>query len=85
MLGIKWQAIWLSAWIRSMIIYFFISLLITILLKVTYAPNVSNSRYLNKQILTNTDFMIALTVLITYSVQVATFNLFLTQFFNKRK
>ncbi len=85
LIGVKWQAIWIASWIRSMIYYAILSLLIATFAKITLPPNSANFRLLDKAILANTEFMVILSLLIIYSVQVAVFNLLLAQFFSSRK
>lgn len=84
--GVKWQAIWIATWIRSMIFYTIFSIFIVILTKVEWNSGYPfMTSYKNKAVFMNTHFMVVFSLLFVYSIQVSIFNLLMTQFFSSRE
>nr|UOU03314.1 ATP-binding cassette subfamily A3-like 1 [Brachionus rubens] len=82
LVGIKWYAIYISWWIRNIIICSILSIVITITCKVFLTPNSNNPLLAPRAVFTNTNSIIVLIVLLVYSVQVVSFTLLLSQFFS---
>ena len=75
---------WFTWWLRSLVIFVPLSLMITIFTKITLSPNSANTfMFADKAVLKHTDFFMFFAFLLTYSVQVSTFILFISQFFAK--
>ena len=69
-----------------MIIFFVISVIISGLSILNYPPHRTNSTvFANKAIFEKNNYGLILMILITYSIQLSLFILFIAQFFNKRK
>ena len=86
MIGIRWYVIWFTWWIRSLVIFLLLSLVIASFVKIVLQPNSSNNfLFADKAILKNTDFFMFLAFLLCYSLQCSTFILFISQFFSKSK
>ncbi|CAF0854082.1 unnamed protein product [Brachionus calyciflorus] len=82
LVGVKWYAIYVSWWIRNIIIYSILSLIISIICKIYLSPNSNNPLLASRAIFTNTNFIIIFSILLVYSVQVVSFTLLLSQFFS---
>jgi predicted PurR-regulated permease PerM len=85
LIGVRWEAIWLASWIRSIIRYIFLSILIAIITKIEMDPSIKHYRFAQKKILQNTHFLVILSLLLVYSMQVSIFVLLVAQFFKKSK
>ena len=84
--GVKWQAIWIATWIRSMVFYTLFSIIAVIITKVEWHSGYEFlANYKMKAVFMNTQFMVVLSLLFVYSVQVSIFNLLMTQFFSSRR
>ena len=84
LVGIKWYAIWFTLWLRSLVVFIPLSLVIASFSTIVLQPNSSNNfLFAEKALLKNTNFFLFLIFLLTYSLQVSTFILFISQFFSK--
>ena len=86
LMGIKWYALWISWWIRLIVNYSLLSLVITIVTKISVSANTVASQLVSEKIiLSKTNFFVIFLFLNAYSHQVSIFTLLLAQIFNKRK
>ncbi len=85
LVGIKSQAFWITWWLRLIANFILISILITIVTKISLSANSVAYRLLpEKIILEQTSSYLVFLFLCAYSTQVSTFVLLLAQLFNKR-
>ena len=86
LVGLRWSAVWVSWWLRLIIVYAVTSLYIAFVCKLTLAPNMAapNPFVLDKALLQHTHLLTMFALLLVYSAHVATFTIFLAQLFNKR-
>ncbi len=77
---------WVTWWIRSILIYFLISVYITVITRIVFPADTSKNPFVTqKSVFVNTDWFIFFIFLLTYSIQVATFTILIAQFFSKSK
>ena len=88
LVGIKWQAVWITWLMRSFIPYVILSLIITIFGVIQMNPRLISSssvNYTKKAIFMNTNFFVVFCTFVVYSFQTAVFTLLMGQFFSKRE
>jgi hypothetical protein len=84
--GIKWYCYWLSNMARSFLVYFFLSILVTIIGSIELNPRTSlDPNYSKKSLFEYTHFTVVLTTCLIYSIQSTLFTLLIAQMFSKRK
>lgn len=83
--GIKWYSIWIAWIIRSLIPYFFLSLILSFLSVIQLPPRESSSKLTYKAIFYSTQYMISLSVYMVYAFQTTLFTLLLGQIFSNCK
>nr|QUF59429.1 ATP-binding cassette transporter Abca3-like1 [Brachionus angularis] len=82
LVGIRWYTIYISWWIRNVIIFFILSVVISIVCKIYLSPNSSNPLLLSRAVLTNTNFLVIFVFLLIYSIQSVSFTLLVSQLFS---
>jgi hypothetical protein len=87
LVGIKWYVIWLTWFLRSIVIYTIISVLISSigLIPIPASQYTNSTRsYVARQLFTFTNFGITLLTLFIYSIQTSAFTILMSQIFSKR-
>lgn len=74
---------WIAAMMRSFVIYFFLSILITVFGSITFSPRRAEPNFLSKSLFTFVNSFVIFSVCLIYSLQVTTFTILLSQFFSK--
>jgi hypothetical protein len=83
LLGIRWYVILFTWWLRSLVVFLLLSLVVASFVKIVIQTNQSNTfLFADKAILKNTDFFLFLAFLLAYSLQCSTFILFFSQLFS---
>jgi hypothetical protein len=87
LVGIKWYIIWLSWFIRSILIYTILSLLFAIVgfAHMPIKQGQNSTIYQTKAIFTSTNFFVIFSTLFVYSIQVSSFIILVSQIFSRRK
>lgn len=84
LIGIKYYAMWFTWWIRSIVVYLIISIYVTVITRILFAANTSKNPFITeKSVFMNTNAFIFFLFLLTYSIQVATFTILISQLFSK--
>lgn len=84
LLGVRWYNLWLTWFLRILIPFFILTLIISAVTKFKLSPRDKDGGYEKKSVLDTTDFFVVFSILFVYSVQSAMFGLLLGQLFSKR-
>ncbi len=87
LIGIKWYTIWLSWFLRILLAYITMSLLLAILGSIKLSTDFKDEfgKAISKALFLRTDFITIFVTFVVYSIQSAAFIVLVSQFFKKRK
>jgi ATP-binding cassette subfamily A (ABC1) protein 3 len=87
LIGIKWYTIWLSWFLRILLVYITMSLLLAILGSIKLSTDFKDEfgKAISKALFLRTDFITIFVTFVVYSIQSAAFIVLVSQFFKKRK
>ena len=84
LLGISWYNLWITWFLRMLIPFLILSILIAGVSKIKMEPRDKSGDYEKKAVFAQTNFFVVFSILFVYSNQAAMFGLLLGQLFSKR-